>query len=123
MNNGIKGFPTGVSGGGGGSGATGATGPVGPTGPSGSTGATGSPGATASIDADTANIPAINAVQQGSTPGAPTTGHRKLYATSLGWVDEDSTGATNRLGKTFSILTDGNSNLVFAGGDVIEIVG
>jgi hypothetical protein len=55
-------------------------------------------GGEAAIDSDAAMIPAVNGVELGSTPSSPGTGHRKIYAKSDGWYDENSTGTETLIG-------------------------
>jgi hypothetical protein len=56
------------------------------------------PEAGVGIDSDAAMIPALNAVEQGSTPTTPGAGHRKLYAKTDGWYDVDDTGTETPIG-------------------------
>ena len=55
---------------------------------------------TTAIDTDAAGIVAINGAQQGSDPAAPGSGHRKIYAKSDGWYDEDNTATVTKIGPT-----------------------
>jgi hypothetical protein len=77
------------------------------------------------IASDSANITAVNAVEQGSDPTQPATGHRLIYAKVDGWYDEDDSGnVSGPFSRGHIIENEGTSltqrsNLNFTGPGVV----